>query len=173
MKKIISISICLLLVLLVFTGCGTKKEETKKKETKEVDPSVTMINGEEFHLTKNTTFQGLLYTIAEEFEEGVHPNYVQYRYTLEDGSNLLFFRVFYYEGKDMDYIKNDLAIEGDFKTTDGKNDFLEYKSYFEPRDDGTIHFYFITKDNIAYAINFISKYDIKDFEEKVVKTLKF
>ena len=31
----------------------------------------------------------------------------------------------------------------------------------------------INKDGSTYTLNFVSKYDIKDFEEKVVKSIKF
>ena len=43
----------------------------------------------------------------------------------------------------------------------------------EHRTDGTIHFYFINKDNNTYVLHFASQYDIKDFETKVVNSVKF
>ena len=51
---------------------------------------------------------------------------------------------------------------------------MEYKLYEEPRNDGgTIHFYFVNRDETTYVFNFVSKYDIKDFENKVIKSVNF
>ena len=87
---------------------------------------------------------------------------------------MLFLRFFYYKGQGNDVALKDLGLEGDIELTDGSTENIEYKYYAKPRDDGgTIHFYFINKDGNTYAINFVSKYDINDFEEKVVKSLKF
>lgn len=43
----------------------------------------------------------------------------------------------------------------------------------EGRTDGTIHHYFITKDGNTFIVDFISQNDIKDFEEKVLESIKF
>ena len=171
----------LLLIICIFsllTGCTSKKENNKKnnnkEEVKEVDKTLFTINGYEFHLDKEASYEGLKYTISSDFTEGNHQNCIQYSYYPDDGgNNLLFFRVFYYEDKDESYIKNDLAIEGELTFKDGKTDNIEYKLYDENRKDGTIRFYFIYKDNKTYVVNFVSKYDIKDFETKVLDTLKF
>ena len=64
--------------------------------------------------------------------------------------------------------------DGNITFIDGKTDNIEYKYYPQPRDDGgTIHYYLINKDGNLYVINFVSKYDIKDFEEKVLNSIKF
>ena len=87
---------------------------------------------------------------------------------------MLFYRVFYYEGKDNATAIKDLGLDEGITLTDGKNDSVEYKFYENPRNDGgTMHFYFINRDGNTYVVNFVSKYDIKDFENKVVKTIKF
>ena len=43
----------------------------------------------------------------------------------------------------------------------------------EERKDGTIHFYFINKDGNTYVLHFVSQNDIKDFESKVLNSIKF
>lgn len=151
-------------LLLVVTGCGEKM----------VDESLIKINDNEFHLDKKMAFHDLEYTIVEDFKEVNNWNYVQYNYYQDDSSNLLFFRIFFYEGKGNDEASKDLGLGSGISFNDGKTDNIEYKSYFEPRDDGgTIHFYFINKDGNTYVLHFVSKYDIKDFEGKVLKSIKY
>lgn len=96
----------LLLVLcigILFTGCGKGKdvevdvnEPEKKEEKKEeaVDETLVKINGLEFHLDKESSFKKIKYTTIKEFSESNMDHYVQYRYTQEDGSNLLFLEYF-------------------------------------------------------------------------------
>jgi hypothetical protein len=183
-KKIIILGTMIIMMvveLMTFTGCGSKKEikEEKKEENtvqtpQVVDESLVKINNQEFHLSKEATFKEIKYSIIPDFKEADHNHYIQYSYSQEDRSNLLYFRIFYYEGKENDAAIKDLGLEGDITLTNGKNDYLEYKLYEKPRDDGgTIHFYFINNNGNTYALNFVSKYDIKEFENKVVKSLKF
>ena len=163
MKKIVYSFIVVGLLIMVI-GCGKKV----------VDETLVEINENEFHLDKKMTFHDLEYTIVGEFKEVNNRNYVQYNYYQEDSSNLLFFRIFYYEGKTIDDASKDLGLDSGISYSDGKTDNIQYKSYFEPRDDGgTIHFYFINKDGNIYVLHFVSKYDIKDFEAKVLKSVKF
>ena len=166
----------LLLVIFVFvllTGCGCSKESKEEKDKEPVDTSLVTINGLEFHLKKDTSFKGLNYTITDEFREIIQERYVEYKYLQEDSKNLLFFRVFYYEGKDNIESRNDLGIDDKFEFVDGKTANIEYKMIDEHRNDGTIHFYFINKDNNTYVLHFVSQYDIKDFENKVLNSVKF
>ena len=194
-KKIIIIGlvfIMLITALLNLTGCETKSEVEEKKEestkqtaqqpteqvveqpTPVVDETLVKINGLEFHLNKETSFKDIKYTIVEDFKEADHDRYIQYNYYQEDKTNLLFFRIFYYSGKGNDAAIKDLGLDNNITLTDGKTDNIEYKYYAEPRaDGGTKHFYFINKNGNTYAINFVSKYDIKDFEDKVIKSIKF
>lgn len=175
MKKKYIILLLLLCTFTLFTGCTNNKKATKKEEKKEVvDPTLVKINDLEFHLKKETSYKNLKYTIVEDFQETIMSRYIQYKYNQEDGTNLLFFRIFVYDGKSIDEVRTDLGIDASITTTDGKNKNLEFKKLVTPRDDGgTMNFYFITKDNTVYAVSFISKYDIKDFEEKVVNSLYF
>jgi predicted small lipoprotein YifL len=178
MKKRIIFSLLLILSIFTLTACGDKNEnnekEDTKKEEKKVDETLFTINKLEFHLDKETEFKGIKYTISKDFQEAIHDQYIQYNYYQEDNTNLLFFRVFYYENKDIKYALKDLGLEENVSLTDGKTDNIEYKFYETPRDDGgTIHFYFITKDKNLYVINFVSKYDIKEYENKEIKTIKF
>ena len=164
--------------LVILTGCGSK-EEVKKNENKEqttavVDETLVKINNLEFHLDKETSFKDIKYTIVSDFKEANFDRYIQYNYYQEDNTNLLFFRIFDYGTKSNEEALADLGIEGNVTLTDGKTENIEYKYYAKPREDGgTIHFYLINKDGNLYVINFVSKYDIKDFEEKVVKSIKF
>ena len=140
-----------------------------------VDESLVVINGYEFHLDKDAAFKDLHYTVSGDFKENDHGNYIQYNYYQKDDSNLFFFRVFYYKlAGDVSIAVKDLGLEDNIPLTDGKNDDLEYKFYERPRDDGgTMHFYFTKHEEDIYAVTFTCKYDIKDFEAKVVKSLKF
>lgn len=180
MKKIFSIVIIALLLgalLFVLVGCGSNSnnEENKEIAAEEtvVDETLVKINNLEFHLDKEAKFKDIKYTIVGDFKEAEHERYIQYNYYQEDQTNLLFFRIFYYNKQGIEDALKDLGIEGEIDFTDGKTDNLEYKYYAEPKDDGTIHFYFINHDEDTYTINFVSKYDIKDFEEKVIKSLEF
>ena len=149
-------------------------EQPEEQPMPTVDESLVTINGLEFHLNKETSFKDLKYTIVEDFKESNMDRYIQYNYYPENQSNLLFFRIFYYKGQKNDYAIKDLGLESNITLTDGKTDNIEYKFYESPRDDGgTMHFYFINKDGDTYALSFISKNDIKDFEEKVIKSVKF
>ena len=173
MKKVKYVFLVLSFMFL-FTGCVSKKEDESPKKIEEiVDETLVTINGLEFHLDKNTSYEEITYNTVGDFQEVVQTNYVQYRYTQEDGTNLLFFRIFAYKGKDIDAARNDLGIDSNLQYQNGKTDSIEYQFIENPRDDGVIHFYFIHKNNDTYVLNFVSKYDIKDFEEKVVNSVKF
>lgn len=178
-KKIFFTSLIVIMLvagLFILTGCGSKKEvEQNKEETAPViDETLVKINDTEFHLNKETSFKEIKYTIAEDFKEAEHNRYIQYNYYQEDQTNLLFFRIFYYSNQGNDIAINDLGLDSNITFTDGKTDNIEYKYYASPRDDGgTMHFYFINNNGDTYTLNFVSKYDIKDFEEKVVKSIKF
>ncbi len=171
-KKLISILLVCTL-LFAFAGCGKEKGGSEEKP----DNNSFTINGLTFELDEETSFEGLYYSITGDFRAIDHYEfipYIQYDYRQEDGSNLLFFRVFYYEGKDVSYALGDLGIDKSITFEDGKNDDVEYKLYKEPRDDGgTMHYYFLRHGDNTYVVNFVSKYDISGFEDKVVKTLHF
>ena len=176
MKK--KLLLCLLLLVSFFTlvGCGNKKEEKKEEENKEeevVDKTLVKVNGVELHINKEKEFKGIKYTTTDDLKEATFDMYVQYYLYQESGPNLLFFRIFYYENKDMSYIKNDLAIDTSLVEETGKTDNIEYTLIDTKRTDGTIHYYVVKKDNKSYVINFVSKYDIKDFEKLVLNSIKF
>ena len=176
-KKIIIVGMLVTLLIIsmfILTGCGKKNENETEEKTETVDETLVKINGLEFHLNKDKSFKDIKYMVSEDFQEADHGNYIQYNYYQEDQTNLFFYRVFYYENKGINDAIADLGLDTNISLTDGKTDNIEYKSYEKPRDDGgTIHFYFILKGDEIYTLNFISKYDIKDFEEKVLNSVKF
>ena len=163
MKKKILI-LLLVIGLFTITGCGKKEN---------VDNTLVKVNDVELHIDKEKEFKGIKYTITDDLKEAVFDKYVQYYLYQESGPNLLFFRIFYYENKNHNDIRNDLAIESNLTEEKGKTANIEYTFIDEKRNDGTIHYYIIDKDNISYTINFVSKYDIKAFEEKVLNSIKF
>ena len=167
----------LVALMLVMAGCGSPKEEIVEPEPQETDETLVVINGLEFHLDKEAFFKGLRYIITEDFREIEHDEFtpsVQYDYRQEDDSNLLFFRIFYYQDKSFDAAIKDLGLEGDIELKDGSTGNIVYSLYAEPRDDGgTIHFYFVDKDESTYVLQFISRYDIAAFEEKVMSSMHF
>ena len=161
-------------VVGIVIGVNSNKAPEPEEAPLVVDDTHFSINGQEFELDTKKEFEGLKYKISKEFRElkfDVYTHYVQYDYLLEDG-NLLYYRVFHYTDKDADAAAQDLGLEN-YAFTDGKTDNVEYKYYAEPRNDGTMHFYFITKDTDTYVIHLASKYDIKEFEEKALKTIGF
>ena len=175
MKKRYLLLFILLLVLFSITGCNkktNKEEPTKKEETKVVDKTLVKVNDVDLHINSEKEFKGLKYTISEELKEAEFDNYIQYYLYQEQGPNLLFFRIFYYQNKDSEYIRKDLAIDSNLTEEKGKNDNIEYTLIDTKRTDGTIHFYFIKKDNTTYVINFVSQYDISDFEKLVFDSIK-
>lgn len=170
------IAIILVAGLLILTGCESKKEteENKEETIPVVDETLVKINDLEFHLDKETSFKDVKYTIVGDFKEADFDRYIQYNFYQEDSTNLLFFRIFDYGEKSNEDAIKDLGLDSNITFTDGKTDNIEYKYYAEPRDDGgTIHFYFINKDENLYVLHFVSKYDIKDFEDKVVNSINF
>lgn len=178
-KKIFFVSLIVIMLvvgLFILTGCEPKKEveENIEQTVPVIDETLVKINDLEFHLNKETSFKDIKYTTVEEFNVADHDRYIQYNYYQEDRTNLLFFRIFYYSNQGNDIAINDLGLDSNITLIDGKTDNIEYKYYATPRDDGgTMHFYFINKDGDTYTLNFVSKYDIKDFEDKVVKSIKF
>lgn len=181
-------------LLFALAGCGKEKEaeETVPPESSDstppadvtpapapepVDEMAFTINGLEFRLDAEKTFEGLSYITSARFAEAVHElhiPYVQYNFYQTDNTNLLYFRIFHYKGQgDADAIK-DLGLEGQVTFTDFKTDSLEFRFYAQPRDDGgTIHFYFLSKDGDTYVLSFISLYDIQEFESKTLQTVHF
>lgn len=164
MKKKILLFL-LIVTLFTITGCNKDKES--------VDNTLVKVNDVALHMDKEKEFKGIKYIITDDLKEAVFDKYVQYYLYQEAGSNLLFFRIFYYENKNHNDIRNDLGIANKLSEEKGKTGNIEYTFIDEKRNDGTIHFYIIDKDNISYVINFVSKYDIKDFEEKVLNSIKF
>jgi predicted small lipoprotein YifL len=177
MKKKIGLSLLVFLFLFTLTGCGGKEEKEEKKDNKKeetvVDNTLVKVNEIELHINKDKEFKGIKYTITDDLKEAKYDQYVQYYLYQDDGPNLLFFRIFYYENKAHKDIRKDLAIEDNLTEEKGKTDNIEYTFIDSKRTDGTIHFYIIDKGNISYAINFVSQYDIKDFENKVLNSIKF
>lgn len=170
MKRKILINILIILGLITITGCGSSnvKKENDEKKDEVIDKTLVEVNGVKLHINKEKEFKGIKYTITDELKEANQDYYVQYYLYQESGPNLLFFRIFYYEGKSHNNIKDDLAIDYNLAEEKGKNSNIEYTYIDTKREDGTIHYYLIDKGNITYVINFVSKYDIKDFEEKVL-----
>ena len=173
MKKKVLLGLLLLVSFFTLVGCTSNKKEEKKDEEIVVDKTLVKVNGVELHINKEKEFKGIKYTITDDLKEASFDKYIQYYLYQEAGSNLLFFRIFYYENKDIDYIRNDLAIDSNLSLENGKTDNIEYSLIDTKRTDGTIHFYIVKKDKIIYVINFVSKYDIKDFEKLVLNSIKF
>ena len=169
MKKKIIFSLLVVVTLFTITGCGMENKESKLI----TDKTLVKVNGVELHINKEKEFKGIKYTITDDLKEANFDQYVQYYLYQESGSNLLFFRIFYYEGKTHDDIRNDLAIGSNLSEEKGKTNNIEYKYIDTKRTDGTIHYYIIDKDNVSYVINFVSQYDIHDFEKTVLNSIKF
>ena len=178
MKKTKYILLILLCSFTLLVGCSNKKEESSNntKEPEIVDETLFKINGKEFHMDKDKDFYGLKYTTSKDFREinnaTMVSEYVQYDYQPEDELNYLYLRLFYYPGKDFNYAKENTIVE-DLPFTDGKTDNIEYKMIDENRTDGIVRMYFINNGGNTYVVYFASRYDIKDFETKVINSLKF
>ena len=173
MKKKMLLGLLIVLGLCTITGCGCSKKESNNNEEKEVDDSLVVVNGVELHLNQEKEYQGIKYTITDDLDKADFDYVIQYYKYQDSGPNLMFFRIFVYEGKSRDEIKYDLAIEDEYVEGSGKTDNVEYQFIDLNREDGTIHFYLIDKDNKTYVVNFVSQYDIKDFEKKVLNSVKF
>ena len=178
MKKRLFLSFILIFSLLLITGCGNDNNgENNKKEENIVDETLFTIKDKEFHLDTDKEFEGLKYKTSSEFKEidnfSFASKYMQYNYQPDGSSNYFYFRIFYFKVKDFAYARKDLAIDDKFKYQDGTTDKIEYKMVDEERTDGTIHFYFISKDGNTFVLHFVSQNDIRDFEEKVLKSLEF
>ena len=172
-KKVLLIGLILVMLsgcLLGLTGCRAKKEESKEV----VDESLIKINGKEFKLDTETTFKDVSYITSADFQKADFNRFIQYYYQDKEDGNLLYFRIFYYKNLDITAAFADLGLDKTIALTDEKTDNFEYKSYVEPRNDGgTIHCYFVDYKGSTYVISFISKYDIKDLETKIMKSVKF
>ncbi len=172
MKKRIFSLLLIMLMILSFAACGGKEN---KGDTS--DGNSFKVNGLEFSLDTEKTFKDLGYRVSGDFKEAEHDEfipYVQYNYYQEDGTNLLFFRIFFYKDKGDSDALADLGIEGDIHFTDGKAGDIAYRFYAQPRDDGgTIHYYFLSKGTDTYVLNFVSRYDISEFETKLAGSLSF
>ena len=168
MKKKIILGLLVIVALFIMTGCGNKTTKSSKNEREEslIDATLVKVNGVELHINKEKEFKGIKYTITDDLKEANHDQYVQYYLYQESGPNLLFFRIFFYEGKTHNDIRNDLGIESNLTEENGKTDNIDYTFIDAKRTDGTIHYYIIDKDNTSYVINFVSQYDIKDFENR-------
>ena len=181
MKKRVFLSLFIVLMLFIVTGCeSSKKEESNKTENEvvDVDPTLFKIKDKEFHLDTEKEFKGLKYKVSSEFREinNGSPSsvYMQYNYQPEGSSNYFYLRILYYIGKDINFAKNDyVGNEEKFEFEDVKINDIECKMIDEKRTDGTIHHYFITKDKSTFIVDFISQNDIKDYEKKTLATISF
>ena len=161
MKRKILFGLLIFVLLFMITGCGS------------IDKTLVKVNGMELHIDKEKQFKDIKYTITDELREANFNQYVQYYLYQESGPNLLFFRIFFYKDKSYKDIRKDLAIDENLIEEKGRTDNVEYTFIDTKRTDGTIHFYIIDKDNTSYVINFVSQYDIKDFERIVLNSIKF
>ena len=150
-----------------------KKKPKNKSNDNSTNNNIVKVNGIDLHLNKEKEFNGIKYTITDDLKEVNHDQYVQYYLYQDSGPNLLFFRIFYYENKSHDDIRKDLAIDSNLIEEQGKTNIVEYNFIDTKRTDGTIHYYIIDKDNISYVINFVSQYDIKNFEKIVMDSIYF
>ncbi|MBO4218248.1 MAG: hypothetical protein IKX74_07075 [Erysipelotrichaceae bacterium] len=174
MKRKIIIMLIVTCALLAAAGCGNKGEQAGKEDPPVVDETLVVINGLEFHLDTQAEFEGAGYLAVSDFQEVRQPIYVQYSYLQQDSSNLLFFRIFFYKNQKFKYAINDLGLDKNIPLTEGKTENFEYSYYPQPRDDGgTIHFYFVERNGSTYVLHFVSRYDISDFEQKVLKSIRF
>ena len=178
MKKKILLCLLVIVLLCTITGCGTKNKGNNSEENVIVDNSLFRIKDKDFHLDTDKEFEGLKYKTSSEFKEidNVTPSsvYMQYNYQPENSSNYFYFRILCYKGKDIDFAKNDyIGNEKQFEYKDVTINNISYKMIDEERTDGTIHHYFVTKDEKTFIIDFISQNDIKDFESKVLDSISF
>ena len=176
MKKKVFLSLFLILCLFI-TGCGCSKNKEVADDNFVADESLFIIKDKEFHLDTDKEFEGLKYKVSADFKEinnvTFASKYMQYNYQPEDSSNYFYFRIFYFKGKDIEYARKDLGIEDKFKYQNGHTDNIEYKMIDEERTDGTIHFYFISKDGNTFVLHFVSQNDINDFEKKALNSINF
>jgi predicted small lipoprotein YifL len=182
MKKKIFYSIITFVLVFSLIGCG-KKEEPKKEEKEQeenviVDKSLFKIKDKEFHLDTDKEYEGLKYKTSLEFKEinnyTVSSTYRQYNYQPASSSNYFYFRILFYQGKDIEFAREDyLGNEEQFEYKDVTINNIDFKMIDEERTDGTIHHYFVTKDGNTFIVDFISQNDIKDFENKVLDSLSF
>ena len=146
MKKKLLLSMIIIVGLLIFTGCGKPKNESNDNST---NNNIVKVNGIDLHLNKEKEFNGIKYTITDDLKEVNH------------------------DQKSHDDIRKDLAIDSNLIEEQGKTNIVEYNFIDTKRTDGTIHYYIIDKDNISYVINFVSQYDIKNFEKIVMDSIYF
>ncbi len=162
-------------MLFALCSCGKSKEDEGEKPS--ADEKAFTIDGIGFRMDEEKSFCGINYEVSGEFREVDHfefTPYIQYNYLKEDSSNLLYFRIFYYKGQGNEAAVKDLGIEGEIDLEDGKANGIEYQKYVTPRDDGgTMDFYFIHRDGDTYVLSFVSRYDISEFEQKVVNSISF
>jgi hypothetical protein len=174
MKRSIMIVLLTAVMLVMMSGCGSGKNEGGHPDALPADESLVVINDCSFRLDKEAEFSGVSYLAVADFQEVRQNIYVQYSYLQQDSSNLLFFRIFYYRNQDFKAAMKDLGLESDIPLSPGKTDNIDYSFYEVPRDDGgTIHFYFIEHDGSSYVLHFASRYDLSNFEPKVVRSIHF
>ena len=181
MKKRILISLFVIVTLFTIVGCSSKKEEKNEENNEKdeiVDETLFKIKDKEFHLDTDKEIEGLKYKTSSEFKEvnNITPssNYMQYNYQPENSKNYFYFRILFYKGKDIEFAKEDyIGNEEQFEYKDTKINDIDCKMIDEEGTDGTIHHYFISKDGNTYIIDFISQNNIKDFENKVLKSISF
>ena len=178
MKKKVLLCFFIILALCTITGCGSTKEEKNSEKEKIVDKTLFKIKDKEFHLDTDKEFEGLKYKTSSEFKEinNITPSstYMQYNYQPANSSNYFYFRILCYKGKDIEFAKNDyVGNEEQFEYKDVTINNIDYKMIDEERTDGTIHHYFVTKDEKTFIIDFISQNDIKDFENKILNSISF
>ena len=180
MKRKLFFILFIFILIFIITGCGFKSKDSveRVKENKVVDETLFKIKDKEFHLDTDKEFEELKYKTSSEFKEinNVTPSstYMQYNYQPENSSNYFYFRIFCYKGKDIDFARGDyVGNEEQFEYKDLNVNSIDYKMIDEERTDGTIHHYFVTKNENTYILSFISQNDIKDFENKVLNSISF
>lgn len=173
MKRKILLGLVVLITLFTLTGCGNKKEENNKENTKD-SKNIVIINKEKFELTSETELYDLHY----------NENYVDFHtdrvgdYKLmsyQIGDDLVFeVRLMYDDSRSDSELKAIIETQTGAKEQSKEVNGIKYIYYeYTGTDNETVHHYLYVHNGKVYTIAFFLGKEPGNIEEVFMNNVSF
>ncbi len=166
MKKILLI----LIVLLMFVGCGKKKEEGPTIADDEV-----ILENIMYKLNQDENGYGINYKIASNFRKVDSGNALNYYSEKIDNQSYFVIRVFRYKNKNIDYAIKDTTTQYDNKyvTKIGDLDYTVVHFINPIGENVETNIFYYTYNKNTYVYCFTASIDLTRLEEIFLKQVNY
>lgn len=164
--------ICLLLVLLLVTGCG-KKESASKEKKESLAKDEVVLEDIKYKLDQEDSEYGIKYKIASNFRKSVMINAVNYFSENIDESPYFVIRIYQYPNKDIEYAIKDSVetVEKREQVTIGDKEYT--KVYFTNYNGAHTNLFYYTHNKTTYTFVFTSGIDLSRLENIFLENISY